>query len=423
MYQLFGNCLIGQSGGPTSAINASLCGVVEQALKSKCIQNAYGAINGIEGILKRQIFDIGSQLKSKDDLELLKTTPAAYLGSCRYKLPAIHQDTETYKKIFDIFSQYDIRYFFYIGGNDSMDTVAKLSQYAKKIAYPIYIIGIPKTIDNDLVGTDHTPGFGSAAKFVATTTLEITRDSCVYDVDSVTIIEIMGRNSGWLTAATALARNEYNSSPDLIYLPEVPFSIDKFIEDIKLVKKHKKNVVVAISEGIKNVFGEYICETVNQGFTDAFGHKYLGGTAKILENAVRNRLRCKVRSIELNILQRCAIHMASKTDLEEAYKIGQQAVKSAENGYTGKMMILKREPGPEYKVSIDSIDIHKIANVEKKVPVEWINEQGNDITSELIDYIKPLIIGNVELKLRDGLPVYLVLDTTPFAPKKQEKVV
>ncbi|WP_094550926.1 6-phosphofructokinase [Petroclostridium xylanilyticum] len=423
MYQLSGNCLIGQSGGPTSAINASLCGIVEQALKSKVIKSVYGAINGIEGVLKRQIFDFGSQVKTQEDFKLLKTTPAAYLGSCRYKLPAVNADAEIYERIFEVFTEYDIRYFFYIGGNDSMDTVMKLSEYAKKISYPINIIGVPKTIDNDLVGTDHTPGFGSAAKFIATTVLEIARDSNVYDLDSVTIIEIMGRNAGWLTAASALARSEYNSSPDLIYLPEVPFSIDNFIEDIKIVQKQKRNVIIAVSEGIKNVFGEYICEAVSNGLTDVFGHKSLGGTAKVLENCVRNRLRCKVRSIELNILQRCAMHMASKTDLDEAYQIGQEAVKAAENGCTGKMMVFKRDMGPEYKISIDSIDIHKIANAEKKVPREWISEQGNDISQELINYIKPLIVGEPELTMRDGLPVYLVLDTTPFSPKEREKAV
>ncbi|WHH57053.1 6-phosphofructokinase [Petroclostridium sp. X23] len=423
MYQLSGNCLIGQSGGPTSAINSSLCGIVEQAMRSSLIKNVYGAINGIEGVAKRQIFDFGSQISTRDDYKLLKYTPSAYLGSCRCKLPPSETNPQYYKEIFDIFAEYDIRYFFYIGGNDSMDTVLKLSEYAKKTSYPMNIIGVPKTIDNDLIGTDHTPGFGSAAKFVATTVLEVSRDSTIYDVDSVTIIEIMGRNAGWLTASSALARCNYNTSPDLIYLPEVPFSIDQFIQDIKLAQKEKKSVVIAVSEGIKNIFGQYICESAGHANTDAFGHKPLGGTAKVLENAVRNRLHCKVRSIELNVLQRCAMHMASKTDLDEAYHIGCEAVKAAENGLTAKMMVFHRLSAEQYKVSIGCVDITEIANVEKHVPRKWINEQGNDITLELIDYLKPLIIGEPELTMEDGLPVYLSLDTTPFYPSKKNKAV
>ncbi len=410
MHQLTGNCLIGQSGGPTSAINASLCGIIEQSFQSDFIQNVYGAVNGIEGVLKKQIFNFDSQLKTKNDFKLLKTTPAAYLGSCRYKLPLPHLESDIYKKIFDVFQEYNIRYFFYIGGNDSMDTVMKLSEYAEMTSFSINIIGVPKTIDNDLVGTDHTPGFGSSAKFIATSVLEITRDSCVYDMDSVTIIEIMGRNAGWLTAASALARNKYNESPDLIYLPEIPFYIDQFINDIKSVQARKRNVIVAVSEGIKDVSGNYIHEDKTNVSADTFGHATLGGTCQTLGSIVNEKLHCKVRAIELNVLQRCAMHMASKTDIDEAYQIGREAVKSATKGDTGKMMAFKRVNMPNYSVSIESIDIRKIANLEKTVPRAWINKAGNDITSELIDYIKPLIQGELSLIMNEGLPAHLTLN-------------
>jgi len=410
MDQLTGNCLIGQSGGPTAVINASLCGAIQQSINSPLIKTVYGAVNGIEGVLNEHIIDLSAYFKSMDELELLKNTPAAFLGSCRYKLPAVEPRNEIYEKIFEMFKKYDIRYFFYIGGNDSMDTVMKLSDYAKSISYPIDIIGIPKTIDNDLQITDHTPGYGSAAKFIATTVLEITKDSEVYDVDSVTIIEIMGRNAGWLTAASALARNDSSDSPDLIYLPEVPFSIENFMNDIKEVQKRKRNVIVCVSEGIKDGSGKYICETISSGLVDVFGHKYLGGTGKVLEDEVRSRLKCKVRSIELNVLQRCAAHIASLTDINEAYEIGKQAVIAAENGATGKMMVFKRLPGEDYNISIESVDIKNIANKEKVIPREWINEKGNNISRELINYMKPLILGEPKLTMKDGLPVYLKLD-------------
>lgn len=409
MSQLFGNCLIGQSGGPTSAINSSLSGVIEQAYKSKHIDKIYGAVNGIEGVLKKNIFDFSELLEENNSLQLLKNTPAAFLGSCRYKLPLAEHDAMVYKQIFDFFKEYHIRYFFYIGGNDSMDTVMKLSNYANKISFPIQIIGIPKTIDNDLTGTDHCPGFGSAAKFIATSVLEITHDSEVYDVNSVTIIEIMGRNAGWLTAASALARNEYNTSPDLIYLPEVSFSTHQFIEDIKRIHAHKKNVMVTVSEGIKDEHGKYICEMGNGSLKDNFGHTYLGGTGKVLESLIRNTLSCKARSIELSVLQRCASHIASGTDLDEAFEIGRQAVITAEDGNTGKMMIFKRMPGKPYKIAIDNMDINQIANIENKVPLSWISKEGNDIQPELIEYLQPLIIGEPQLEMQNGLPAYLTL--------------
>ena len=412
MQTLKGNCLIGQSGGPTAAINASLVGTIEQASASPMIQNIFGSVNGIEGILNNKIIDFSDHITSDEELYLLKHTPSAYLGSCRFKLPSIQQDINVYTRIFEIFEEYNIRYFFYIGGNDSMDTVLKLSEYAKLIHYPINILGVPKTIDNDLAVTDHTPGFGSAAKYIATSMLEISRDSEVYYLESVTIVEIMGRNAGWLTAASVLARTSYNASPDLIYLPEVPFSIDKFIEDIKNIQLHKKSVIVAVSEGIKDEAGQYICAGSSEGCTDGFGHKILGGTAKTLESIVKQKLKCKVRSIELNVLQRCAAHLTSKTDLDEAQEIGKQAVLAGTKGATGKMMTFDRSNGPDYQISYGSIDIREIANVEKKVPLDWINEQGNDVTHEMINYLKPLIQGETQVIYEAGLPVYLTLDTS-----------
>lgn len=413
MQKLTGNCIVGQSGGPSSVINSSLCGVLEQSLKSPQIDKVYGAVNGIEGIFKKRIVDLGAIINTEENFHLLKNTPAAYLGSCRFKLPSLEEDKEMYDKIFDIFKEYNIAYFFYIGGNDSMDTVMKLSKYAKQISFPINIIGVPKTIDNDLYGTDHTPGFGSAAKYIATTINEITRDMNVYNIDFVTIIEVMGRNAGWLTASAALARSEYNSTPDLIYLPEVPFSIKKFVEDVKRVQKEKKRVVAVVSEGVKDINGEYICDVINKGKpVDAFGHKSLGGTAALLGEIIGDELGCKIRAIELSLLQRCAAHSASKTDIDEAYMVGAEAVKAAENGLTGQMMILVREPGKDYKISIEHVDIDRIANKEKKIPLEWINEEGNDVKPEIIEYMRPLIMGEPDLIIKDGIPLHIVLGTS-----------
>jgi 6-phosphofructokinase 1 len=413
MQSLTGNCIVGQSGGPSSVINSSLCGVLEQSLKSSKINKVYGAVNGIEGLLEKRIVDLGSIINTEENFHLLKSTPAAYLGSCRFKLPDLEGNKEMYDKIFGIFKEYDIAYFFYIGGNDSMDTVAKLSKYAEQISFPINILGVPKTIDNDLYGTDHTPGFGSAAKYIATTINEITRDMNVYNIDFVTIIEVMGRNAGWLTASAALARSNYNSTPDLIYLPEVPFSIEKFVEDVTRVQKEKKRVVAVVSEGIRDANGEYICDVINKDKPlDSFGHKSLGGTAAVLGEIIGDKLGCKIRHIELSLLQRCAAHSASKTDVDEAYMVGAEAVKAAEEGITGQMMIYVREPGKDYKITIDHVNIDKIANKEKKIPLEWINEEGNDVKPEIIDYMKPLIMGEPNLVVKDGIPLHIVLDTS-----------
>lgn len=401
------NCLIAQSGGPTSVINASLSGVISSSIDNPNIHTVYGSINGIQGILNHNLINLTSVFAdSKDKLEILKTTPSMFLGSCRYKLPEASEDETEYKLIFDILEYKKIKYFFYIGGNDSMDTVLKLSRYAKDNNKDLNVIGIPKTIDNDLFGTDHTPGFGSAAKFVATTMLEISYDTYIYDIPSVTIVEIMGRNAGWLTAAAALARTEHNSSPDLIYLPEVPFSIYDFLSNLKRIQKTKKNIIVAVSEGIKDKDGNYISSSDNC-VDDCFGHAKLSGTGKTLEHIVSKSLGCKVRSIELNVLQRSAMHIASLQDINEAFLVGAKAVEYATKGMTGKMVSIIRTNNNPYTYNIDYVDIEKVANKEKLIPREWIAENNGDVSKQLTEYISPLIYGEPNIKYNQGLPVYL----------------
>lgn len=400
------NCLIAQSGGPTSVINASLSGVIDAAINNKSINKIYGSIYGISGLLNDNIIELNPIFEGhKDLIDVLKTTPGMYLGSCRFKLKNESIDASQYKTIFSVFEKYNIKHFFYIGGNDSMDTALKLSDYANKYNIDIKIIGIPKTIDNDLFITDHTPGFGSAAKFVATSILEIAHDTYIYDMESITIIEVMGRHAGWLTAASALARTHYHDAPDLIYLPEVPFSPDAFLNDIKAVQKKKKNVIIAVSEGIKNDMGEFI--TASTSTKDSFGHSQLSGTGKALETLVAVQLGCKVRSIELNVLQRSAMHIASQTDIDESLLVGQKAVESAINGETGKMVSIKRISNNPYSIEIESVDVHLVANKEKLIPRDMINSEGNNITQELINYIKPLIIGEPVLPYENGVPRYL----------------
>lgn len=395
------NCMIGQSGGPTVAINASLAGVIQQA-NQQGFEHIYGLKNGIKGLLEDTYFEL-DEFREEGKIQALKHTPAMYLGSCRYKLPNEDVDATPYIKIFETLAQLQITDFFYIGGNDSMDTVMKLSSYAKKMHSDIRIIGIPKTIDNDLMGTDHTPGFGSAAKFVATSMLEIIHDSRIYKVKSVTIVEIMGRNAGWLTAASALARSEHQSAPDLIYLPEVVFDKTQFLNDIAELFKTKNNIIVAVSEGVRTADGRFL--DANEGATDVFGHAIHDGTGKILEQLVKQEFGCKVRSIELNVLQRCAMHMASKTDLDEAFAIGAAAVDAALAGKTEQMMVYQRlEP---YHLTIASMDVKAIANLEKKIPIEWIAENHHDITPQLYQYLLPLIQGEVSLTYRNGIPEYL----------------
>ncbi len=403
------NCLIAQSGGPTVVINSSLSGVISAAMENPNIDIVYGAINGIQGVLSEKVIPLNDTFKDKTTLETLKTSPAMYLGSCRYKLQKIDEDIATYEQIFRLFKKLQIKCFFYIGGNDSMDTVYKLTQYAKKINFEISIIGIPKTIDNDLCSTDHTPGFGSAAKYVATSILEIAHDAYIYDFKSVTIVEIMGRNAGWLTASSALARNTYNAAPHLIYLPEKPFSSSDFIEDINIMFRSHKNIIVAVSEGIKDENGQYI-SSQSSLTTDSFAHPKLSGTAKHLENIIKNMIGCKVRSIELNVLQRSAMHIASLTDINEAFELGVSAVNNALNGLTGKMLTLNRISNSPYKVQIGYIDIEEVAAKEKTIPLSWINDAGNDITRELLDYMRPLIEGEPTIKYKNGIPEYLSID-------------
>ena len=398
------NCIVAQSGGPTVAINASLAGVVSGILASEKYDNCYGSIHGITGIWNNTFLNLTEEAKKEGFIEQLKLSPAMYLGSCRHKLPDVEKDPEIYKTIFARFDEMNIKAFFYIGGNDSMDTVLKLSEYAKKINYDISIIGVPKTIDNDLCITDHTPGFGSAAKYIATSMLEIAHDTSIYPVKSVTIVEIMGRDAGWLTAASALARNEYSSVPDLIYLPETDFEEDQFIEDVRTKLETKDALVIAVSEGIHDKDGNYI--TATEAAADTFGHAQLSGAGKALELLIGERLGVKVRSVEVNILQRCAAHLLSKTDIDESFAQGEYGVKLATEGITGSMVCIERLSNQPYTVSYGYAPIAEIANEAKSIPREWINETGNDVTQELIDYIYPLIQGEYPVAYKNGLPVY-----------------
>lgn len=396
------NLLVAQSGGPTAAINASLAGVISGALQENNIDKIYGAVYGIEGVLNNNLTELNNL-----DLNILKQTPAAYLGSCRKKLPKISDNPAIYQQIFSFFQEKNIGYFLYIGGNDSMDTVCKLSDYAKEHNIDVKIIGVPKTVDNDLAITDHTPGFGSAAKYVATTLAEITEDSMVYDLKSVTIVEVMGRHAGWLTGAAALARNAKRAAPHLIYLPEIPFLKEQFISDVQsLFDKGIHQVIVAVSEGIHDEKGAFICEGATSA-TDSFGHAMLSGAGKALENLVKAELGCKARSVELNVCQRCAGHLLSKTDITESFAIGEAGVRQAVLGHSGEMMLFVRTSDTPYQIHIESADIHKSANVEKCVPLEWIRN-GNDVTDELTTYLKPLIAGQMDICFdENGLPKHL----------------
>ena len=400
------NMIVGQSGGPTAVINGSLYGVVSEGFKHpESIEHVYGMINGIEGFLSNQIMDMHPLLKN-GDLELIRTTPGSYLGSCRYKLPEDLNDP-VYPELFQKFEDYNIGYFFYIGGNDSMDTVSKLSRYAAKIQSPIRVIGVPKTIDNDLVETDHTPGFGSAAKFVATTVREIAIDASVYDnKNSVTIVEIMGRHAGWLTAASALARKFEGDNPVLIYLPEVAFNQEEFLEKVKKALETTANLVVCVSEGINDGNGTFICEFASDVGVDTFGHKMLTGSGKYLENLIKEKLGVKVRSVELNVSQRCSSSCLSKTDLDEADHSGAFAVNAALNGETGKMISFVRANTSPYELSFSTADVNIICNQEKAVPLSWITKDGSDVTDEFIRYAVPLIQGSVDVPTENGLPLF-----------------
>ena len=377
------NCIVAQSGGPTAAINASLAGVIQGVFCSESFDTIYGSINGILGILNNRLMNLSEQSQNRPHfIETLKTSPAMYLGSCRYKLPDYKEDTEPYQK--------------------------KNGHYGKRNGSPNTIIDIPKTIDNDLCITDHTPGYGSAAKFVASSLLEIAHDTFIYAVKSVTIVEIMGRDAGWLTAAAALARNDYNAAPHLIYLPEVAFSKETFLHDVEKLLTTKNNVIIAVSEGIRDEEGNYISSAA--AAADTFGHSQLSGTGKALEYMIKDHIGVKVRSIELNVLQRCASHTASLTDLNESFQLGVKAVEGAEQGETMCMLTMHRTSQVPYCINIHFSSVDDIANQAKSIPREWINEAGNDVTPELLDYMRPLIQGEPDLKYQEGLPVYLPVD-------------
>lgn len=405
------NIIVGQSGGPTSVINSSLAGVYKTA-KERGFDKVYGMLHGVQGLLDEQYVDLSTQIHSDIDIELLKRTPSAFLGSCRYKLPEIHENPEIYEKLFEIMDKLDIETFIYIGGNDSMDTIKKLSDYAIVKGHSQKFLGVPKTIDNDLALTDHTPGFGSAAKYIAASTKEIIRDALglTYNKEMITIIEVMGRNAGWLTGATALAKTEECEGPDAIYLPEATFDIDKFLQTVKDLLVNKKSIVIAVSEGIKLADGRYVCELSGGGeYVDAFGHKQLQGTAAYLASFLGAEIGCKTRSVEFSTLQRSASHMASRVDIDEAFMVGGAAVKAADEGDTGKMVVIDRISDDPYQSAAGIYDVHRIANHEKVVPRSWMNKDGNYVTDEFINYIEPLIQGDYQPFMVNGLPQHLVL--------------
>ena len=406
MAELKGACIIGQSGGPTSVINASAYGVIRTALDNPNITDVFGAEHGIVGVLNDRLFDMSKE--DPAELELLKYTPSSALGSCRYKMKDPDEDDTDYKRILEVFKKHNVRYFFYNGGNDSMDTCNKISKYMQKVGYECRVMGVPKTIDNDLFGTDHCPGFASAAKYIATSCMEVWHDARVYDKGMVCIIEIMGRHAGWLTAASALAC-EYGAGPDLIYLPETDFDMDTFLADVERIYKEKGNVMVAVSEGIHYADGSFVSEAKTSA-TDGFGHAQLGGLAALLANVVKERTGAKVRGIELSLLQRCGAHLASQTDIEESFMAGKAAVENAVAGITDKMVAFERatEDG-HYVCKTKLLNLTDVANYEKKVPLEWINEAHNGVKHEFIDYALPLIQGETQMKKVDSLPRFAKL--------------
>ena len=404
------NVLIGQSGGPTAVINSSLAGVYETA-KACGAEHVYGMQYGIAGVLEGKLVDLDAVLSDKMDIELLKRTPSSFLGSCRHKLPQPDVDEAPFVQLFDLFKQYDIGAVFYIGGNDSMDTISKLSAYGKTIGSEIRFIGVPKTIDNDLCLTDHTPGYGSAAKYIATILKEVIRDSSVYDIRSVTVAEIMGRHAGWLAGAACLAGGDDCEGPDLILLPEVPFDQDKFLAKVDELQRRKSNVIIAASEGVKTADGTYLCDLVSTaGQLDAFGHKaVLSGTSRYLSDLIHDKLNCKSRAIEFSTLQRCASHLASRTDVNEAYAVGGAAAAAAFAGETGRMIALKRISAYPYQCITESVDVQQVANLEKKVPLDWISPDGMQVTAAFEEYARPLILDEVTPVYVNGTPRHIRL--------------
>ncbi len=415
--KLRGAAVVGQSGGPTAAINATLAGVIRACLADgETFSRIYGMRNGIDGFLEGRFLDLGERFTTpggevdEDALCLLSVTPSAALGSCRKKLPDPEADPGFFERLIASFASLDIRYFFYIGGNDSMDTVAKITRYLEQNpVYDMLVVGVPKTVDNDLWGTDHTPGFGSAAKYIATTVSEIVRDCAVYTVRAVTIVETMGRDAGWMAASAALSRVNGNEGPDYIYLMEVPFTMERLFRDLERAFERHPNVVIVVSEGLRFPDGRYVGEGEQTGAVDIFGHKYLAGTARVIEKAIKVRFGCKVRSIELNLPQRCAAHLASATDLSEAEEVGRCAVRAAARGETGVMAVIRRDEGNSYSVSYGTEAIADIANGTRTVPTEYISPESNDVTDACVRYLLPLIQGDPEIPKLNGLPVQLIL--------------
>lgn len=408
MKNLKGRCVFAQSGGPTTVINASIAGGLLEALENESVTGVLCAHHGIKGVLDEDFFDIS--LEDKAELKALKHTPASAFGSVRYKLKNPAEDDTDYRRILEVFKKYDVRYFFYNGGNDSMDTCDKISKYMQKSGYDVNVIGIPKTIDNDLCGTDHCPGYGSAAKYIANSIMEINRDASIYPSPLVVVVEIMGRNAGWLTAASKLASvNGFGA--DLIYLPETPFSYEKFLSDVKTVVDAKKYCIVAVSEGIRFENGKYVGE--DQSSTDVFGHSQLGGVCSILKAKAKS-LGLKCKAVELNILQRCAAHCASDTDIEESFNAGRQAVKKAVDGETDKMIAFRRKPGETYEIEYVAEPLSSAANAEKQIPAEWITADGTNLTDDFVAYALPLIAGEPNRRLKNGLPVYANLKNIKF---------
>ncbi|MCI8341680.1 MAG: 6-phosphofructokinase [Firmicutes bacterium] len=402
-----GNCVIAQSGGPTAAINATLAGVYSAAARNFAIGKIYGGQNGIEGILNEKLVNLGEIFDKKENLKLLKTTPSSFLGSCRYKIKSGDEGKAVFEKIFDVFTKYNIKYFFYIGGNDSMDTILQLEQYQRKNGGDVSFIGVPKTIDNDLTCIDHTPGFGSAAKYIAASIKEIAADTAVYDMDSIVVVEVMGRNAGWLALSASLAQDSKGKClADLIYLPENSFDFEKLIKDIKSVMETKRQLVIVVSEGIKTADGKMVAES---SVKDSFGHGQLGGAAKVVEAFIKENLGIKTRSVELNVLQRCAGHFLSARDINESYMIGESAVAAALDGKTGVMVTTKRAAEEFYGLNIDVTDINLIANKEKTVPENFMNSEKNGASEHGLRYLKPLIQGEIELPMESGLPKHIYL--------------
>lgn len=403
------NLLVAQSGGPTVAINATLVGVLQGVRASGKVDRVYGARNGIEGAIGDNLIDLNELIKDTQAMDTLTYTPSSALGTCRYKMKDWRKDEEPYKKIIETFYKYEIKYFIYIGGNDSMDTVDKLSEYCKLNNHDFIVMGAPKTVDNDLNLTDHSPGFGSAAKYIATSVSELACDIGAYNIPAVTIVEIMGRNAGWLTAAAALSRVNGNAGADLIYLCEKDFDNARFISDVKEKLAQKPGILVAVSEGVKDSNGNYVSDQISSGAVDNFGHKYIAGAARALEQLIRNEIGCKVRSIELNLMQRSAAHIASETDIIESLMLGQKALCCALSGETGRMAAIQRLSDKPYRVEFISVPVNEVANHEKIVPMNWITPDGHDVTAEMMDYLKPLIQGETNLKYENGIPKQIKL--------------